>query len=79
MTKKELAETIIPKRCEGCKHLCLSMASGLTRTLRLPVATCKLNHAEHTNDALRGTYVPCLDVILLYPLYKCKYDKERTA
>ena len=79
MTKKELAETIIPDRCKGCEYLCLSMASGLTRTLRHPIATCKLNHAGNTKDDLRGTYTPCVDVILLYPLYKCSYDKERTA
>lgn len=79
MTKKELAETIIPDRCENCEYLCLSIASGLIRTMRYPIATCKLNHARHGCDELRGTYEPCSNVIFLSSIYKCKYDKERTA
>ena len=75
MTKKELDEPLIPKRCKDCEYLLLSYAGGLTRpNSKLPVATCKLNYANEIDDALRGTYVPCSSVIFLNPIYKCKYD-----
>ena len=75
MTKKELDEPLIPKRCKDCEYLLLSYAYGLTRpNSKLPVATCKLNYANEIDDALRGTYVPCSSVIFLNPIYKCKYD-----
>jgi hypothetical protein len=81
LTKEDLDKPFIPKECKDCEYLLLSYASGLTRPNdKLPVATCKLNHANEIDDALRGTYVPCLDVILLNQIYyKCKYDKERLA
>ena len=76
LTKKP----IIPERCKDCEYLCLSYAYGLTSQKDgLPVATCKLNHANEIDNALRGTYVPCCNVIFLNPIYKCKYDKERLA
>lgn len=76
LTKKDSDEPLIPERCKDCDYLCLSYACGFIRT---PVATCTLNHANEIDDALRGTYVPCCDVIFLNQLYKCKYDKERLA
>ena len=79
MTKKDLDEPLIPKRCKDCKYMCISQASGLIRLYGQPVATCKLNHVDTTYNELRGTYVPCLDVIFLNSIYKCKYDKERLA
>lgn len=76
MTKKALDEPLIPERCKDCEHLLLSYAYGLTRpNSNIPVATCKLNHTNETDDALRRTYVPCSSVIFLNPIYKCKYDK----
>lgn len=80
MTKKDLDKLIIPKRCKDCEYLLISYASGLARSnSKLPVATCKLNHANEIDDAWRGTYVPCSSVIFLNSIYKCKYDKERFA
>ena len=82
MTKKDLDEPIIPKRCETCEYLCISQAVGLDREYMYGpcVATCRLNHANHSSDDLRGTYVPCLNVVYSGSIYKCKYyDKERTA
>jgi hypothetical protein len=73
LTKKDLDEPLIPKRCKDCEHLCISHATGLTRSGH-PVATCELNYAYEIDNALRGTYVPCSSVIFLNPLYKCKYD-----
>ena len=79
LTKKDLLEPLIPERCKDCEHLCISHATGLTRKSGHFVATCRLNHANHSSDDLRGTYVPCLNVIFLSAIYKCKYDKERLA
>ena len=79
LTKKDLNEPLVPERCKDCEHLCISHATGLTRKSGRPVATCKLNHAGHECDELRGTCVPCSSVIFLNSIYKCKYDKERLA
>ena len=81
LTKKDLLETLIPKRCKDCEYLLLSYAYGLTRVgSNLPVATCKLNYANEVDSHLRGTFVPCSSVIFLNSIYKCKYDdKERLA
>lgn len=76
VTKKDLSKPLIPERCKDCDYLLLSRAYGLTRPgSKLPVATCKLNHANEIDNALRGTYVPCSDVIFLNTIYKCKYGK----
>ena len=82
LTKKDLDAPIIPERCEDCEYLCISQAVGLVREYIYGpcVATCRLNHAKHISDDLRGTYVPCLNVIFSSAIYKCKYDnKERLA
>jgi hypothetical protein len=80
LTKEDLYKPLIPERCKDCEHLCISHATGLTRKSGHSVATCKLNHAGHGCDELRGTYEPCSNVISLNPIYKCKYDnKERLA
>lgn len=80
LTKKDKDEPLIPERCKDCEHLCISHATGLTRKSGRPVATCKLNHANEIDNALRGTSVLCPSVIFLSPIYKCKYDdKERLA
>ena len=78
LTKKDFDELLIPKRCKDCEYLLLSYSYGLTRpNSKLPVATCKFNYANETNEALKETYVLCSSVIFLNPIYKCKYDKER--
>lgn len=81
LTKEDLDKPIIPEKCKDCEYLCISQAVGLDCEYDYGccVATCRLNHAKHRSDALRGTYVPCLNVIFLNPIYKCKYDKERLA
>ena len=79
LAKKDSDEPLIPERCKDCEYMCISHATGLTRKHGLPVATCKLNHANEIDNALRGTYIPCSNVIFLNPIYKCKYDKERFA
>lgn len=85
LTKKDLDEPLIPEMCEDCEYLCVSCAAGLTRNSGRPVPTCKLNHARHESDELRGTYIKCLTVICLNlicnsTIYKCKYaNKERLA
>lgn len=81
LTKEDLDKPIIPERCEDCEYLCISQAAGLDREYDYGprVATCRLNHARHVCDELRGTYEPCLNVIFLGAIYKCKYDKERLA
>lgn len=79
LPKKEFDDPFTPERCKDCEHLCISHATGLTRKNGYPVATCKLNHAGHGCDELRGTYEPCTNVISLESLYRCKYhgNKER--
>lgn len=78
LTEKNSPKPLIPERCKDCEYLLLSHSYGLTRpNSNIPVATCKLNHVNEIDNALRGTYVPCSSVIFLNPIYKCKYDKER--
>ena len=76
LTKKELDEPLIPKRCKDCEYLLLSYSYSLTRpNSEFPVATCKLNYTNETDESLKEIYVPCSSVIFLNPIYKCKYNK----
>lgn len=80
LTKEDLDKPIIPEKCKDCEYLCISQAVGLDCEYDYGccVATCRLNHAKHRSDALRGTYVPCLNIVYSDSIYKCKYDdKER--